>query len=361
MLQSMTLDDLENYARGAAFLGSGGGGNPSYGLMIAKNQLEQFGPVPIISIDSLKDDDLIVPLEFMGAPLVGREKLPSIVQFEKLVACIEDTYQKPIKAFCVAEIGGANALVPFYVAGKLKKPVVDGDLIGRAFPELQMISTHVLNIPPTKTFLADAFGNTVILNCSDFNQIEHYARQLTIAFGSRAACSLQVLNGIEARKGLLPNTLSKALKIGRSLITAREEHNLEKIFNDLEFRYIGKGVVTDINQTIEKGFSKGVITIENSQNKNSIWKIELQNEYLFVVENDQIIAETPDIITLLETETLTPLTSESIFFGASAYIVSAKAADLWYTPSGLGLVGPAVFKTQTCPLNNFSCEVPNGL
>ena len=36
------------------------------------------------------------------------------------------------------EVGGGNGLEPLVVASRLGLPAVDGDLMGRAFPELQV-------------------------------------------------------------------------------------------------------------------------------------------------------------------------------------------------------------------------------
>ena len=37
----LTLDNLENFTRGAAFLGTGGGGDPYIGKLMLKHQLEK--------------------------------------------------------------------------------------------------------------------------------------------------------------------------------------------------------------------------------------------------------------------------------------------------------------------------------
>ncbi len=38
------------------------------------------------------------------------------------------------------EIGGGNAIQPLMAAAHLKRPVIDSDMMGRAYPEAQMTS-----------------------------------------------------------------------------------------------------------------------------------------------------------------------------------------------------------------------------
>ena len=47
--------------------------------------------------------------------------------------------QKVSAILCI-EAGGLNSTIPFVAAAKLGLPIVDGDAMGRAFPELQMVS-----------------------------------------------------------------------------------------------------------------------------------------------------------------------------------------------------------------------------
>ena len=65
-MKTLNNEDLECMSLGAAILGSGGGGSPSYNLMIAQHMINTYGPVQMLEIDDLKHDDLVVPVAFMG-------------------------------------------------------------------------------------------------------------------------------------------------------------------------------------------------------------------------------------------------------------------------------------------------------
>ena len=69
-------ENIEDIALGAAVLGTGGGGDPYVGKLMAREAIRQYGPVELYTLDELDDDDLIVPAAGMGAPIVIVEKLP---------------------------------------------------------------------------------------------------------------------------------------------------------------------------------------------------------------------------------------------------------------------------------------------
>ena len=86
----LNLDNLQAYSLGATMLGSGGGGNTNILFDLIKYLMHTHGRVKVIKINELNHDDLVVPLAFVGAPLIGIEKIPNTRIFE-------DIYQK-IKA-----------------------------------------------------------------------------------------------------------------------------------------------------------------------------------------------------------------------------------------------------------------------
>ena len=50
---------LEDIALGAVVLGTGGGGDPYIGKLLAQQAIERNGPVQLITVDELDDDALI--------------------------------------------------------------------------------------------------------------------------------------------------------------------------------------------------------------------------------------------------------------------------------------------------------------
>jgi len=326
-MKYVTRDDCPSLAIGATLLGSGGGGDPEYDCLRTQQLIDQHGAIRVVQVEELHDDALVVPVGFMGAPLVSIEKLPSGKEYTAIFQSIERVFGKKIDALVALEIGGSNAFAPLLAAGGTEIAVVDGDMIGRAFPQLEMSSGNLFNIDIHPAFIADSFGNVLELRCKTSVEAEKYFRALCSAMGSTAAVSMYIMTGKEAKRALIRSTLSRACKLGR-----REEaycHNK-----------IASGIVTDMEQKIDDGFLRGKIVVEGESGSITI---DFQNEYLAVFKGQRMCAATPDIIAILDAETLLPLSVEQVKFGLQVVVISLDCDPLWKTEQGLLLVGPEAF------------------
>jgi DUF917 family protein len=341
-MYQMNKDDLERLALGSAVLGSGGGGDPVYDRLMAEYAIEKYGPVKIIEIKDLKEADLIAPFEFMGAPLAAIEQLAQGEEFLLIAEQIERTYDQKITAIVPGEIGGGNAFTPFMIAGRLGLPVIDGDMIGRAFPLLQMCSSNLAGISPAPAFLADGVGNHVILHAKSSEDLEKIARQIAVSMGSHCALSAFLMHGIEAKKAIIPGSISRACAIGQAILHALKNGTspTDAVVADSGGVLLARGIICDINQSIRDGFLEGTVQIKTER---GLIELIYQNEFLLAKREDQVLALTPDIITLLETESGTPITSESLRYGLRIDLIALPAPEIWQTDAGLKLVGPQAF------------------
>ena len=109
----------------------------------------------------VNDDELILPIAMMGAPTVMMEKFPSGNEFTQLVSMMEKLMQKKVSAILCIEAGGLNSTIPFVAAAKLGLPIVDGDAMGRAFPELQMCTFGVYGVNCSPVIVRDEKDNEI--------------------------------------------------------------------------------------------------------------------------------------------------------------------------------------------------------
>ena len=82
------------------------------------------------------------------------------------------------------ECGGSNCMVPLYTAPFLDLPVIDGDCMGRAFPELQHNTATIYGHPPYPACLS--YYNqrrAVILHCDSPKGLESHFRSACIDMG----------------------------------------------------------------------------------------------------------------------------------------------------------------------------------
>jgi DUF917 family protein len=54
----LLTEELEDLMVGAAILGSGGGGNPYVGKLLARQAIAEYGPVEVVPVDEVPDDGL---------------------------------------------------------------------------------------------------------------------------------------------------------------------------------------------------------------------------------------------------------------------------------------------------------------
>src|SRR4029078_1900476 len=161
------VDSLEDLAIGAGILGTGGGGNPYYGMLHAKRLIEEGATVAVIPPDEVPDNARVVSVGSMGAPTVSFERIHRGDEALVALRTLETYVGASATHLIPGEIGGANSMRPLVVAAQTGLPVVDGDGMGRAFPEIQMDTFSIYGVPIAPAAIADPRHNTVIFSRVD--------------------------------------------------------------------------------------------------------------------------------------------------------------------------------------------------
>jgi hypothetical protein len=128
----------------------------------SKQHKQKLKALLIMSLTDLPDDAYACEVGGMGAPTVSAEKLDSY-ECAAAVRGLSAALPHPITALLCAEVGGGNALEPLAVGMEQGLPVVDADLMGRAFPELQMSTAAIPGVILTPAAVADDKGNVLVM------------------------------------------------------------------------------------------------------------------------------------------------------------------------------------------------------
>lgn len=337
---------LDDIAVGAAILGTGGGGNPYIGMLLAKQAIRECGPVELVSVDEVADDALIVPSAMMGAPTVMVEKLPRGDEIIRAFETLEGYLGRRITHTVSIEAGGLNSTTPFAVAARLGLPLVDADGMGRAFPEIQMVTPTMFGVPATPMALADEKGNTAILETIDNRWTERLARSITIDMGCTAMIALYAMDGRTLKQAMVPGTISLAEELGRLVRETRAAHAdaVEAVARRLGGFHLFSGKVADVQRRTETGFARGEARLEGvDADAGSALVIRFQNEHLVAIRDGAIVASVPDLIVVLDAETGDPVTAEELRYGFRVTVIAAPCDGRWRTEAGLELVGPRYF------------------
>jgi hypothetical protein len=339
-------ENLEDLAVGAAVLGTGGGGDPYIGKLMAAQAIRQYGPVQLVDVMELDDDALVVPSAMMGAPTVMVEKIPSGEEIIEAFKALQEYLGRKIDATVSIEAGGLNSTTPFTVAARMGIPLVDADGMGRAFPEIQMVTCTMHGVSATPMSLADEKGNAAIINTINNRWTERFARSLTVDMGASAMIALYAMSGKQVKEAMVPGTLSLAETIGRAIREARAKHeNPVKAVLNLTHGYeVFRGKIADVQRRTVAGFARGEATFQGIDTfQNSQMVLQFQNEHLVAVQDGNIVVSVPDLITVLDIETGEPITTEGLRYGFRVVVLGMPCTPKWRTAAGLALVGPRYF------------------
>jgi DUF917 family protein len=342
MSWTITADQIPDLARGAAVLGTGGGGDPYIGALLATQALREHGDVTVVSLGEVPDDAVVLTVAMMGAPTVMVEKLPSLDEVTAPVHALGTYLGRPVTHIACAEVGGVNSTIPIAAAAALGLPLLDADGMGRAFPELQMVLPTLYGVTASPLAFSDEKGNIGVLQTVDNSWTERIARVACVEMGCSVMISGFSMSGDQAREALVPGSLSLCAEIGRTITTARDDKAdpVEAAVRLLGGRELFAGKVVDVQRATTTGFARGRARIEGA---DASVTLSFQNEHLIAESEGRILATTPDLIMVLDHDSGEPITTEALRYGQRVRVISAPSDERWHSAEALAMVGPGYF------------------
>jgi len=155
----------------------------------------------------------------------------------------------------------------------------------------------------------------------------------------------------EARRAIVPGTMSFALEVGRTLTSnygnAKQiEAPLKALFDQSDYgalKHLYTGKIVDINRKIVGGFDVGETTIESTGADAPPMTLSIKNEFLVATVGDRVVASVPDLITMVDHETSTPINSERIHYGQRVSVFGIGCPPHYRTERALSVVAPRAF------------------
>ena len=332
---------------GAALLGTGGGGNPYIGMLRAREIIRAGAQVRILPLDALPDDALIGTVGSIGSPAIGVEKVSEGRESYRAMRAIEDVMGVKMSALIAAEIGGANAMAPIVAAAHAGLPVLDGDGMGRAFPEVQMTTFAIYGERDAVSAISDDKGNVVIIRkVADMGWMERFSRATVVAMGGGGGGAGSPMPMKFVCEAAIPNTISLALRLGQAMLSARRERQdvVQRVVEVGNGKVFFTGKITDIRRELAGGFVRGEAVISGIEgDTGSEARIAIQNENLVLWIDGVPVLMVPDLIMNLERDTGEPITTEMLRFGQRVAVIGLPAHDLLKSEKALQVVGPQAF------------------
>ncbi len=349
MLEIKTSEQAQNLVLGATILGTGGGGDPVRGLQMLNEVLNEGKLIKVVKLKELSKDSVIAVPYFVGTIAPGVKVKKSIKIEDPISRAVEELESflgKKITAVVASELGGGNTPTALYIGAKLGLPVVDGDLLGRAAPELHQCTVHIYGIPMYPAAIATETGNVVLVKeYADIDDYEALARYLSVLGGRHSAVVDTPMNYKDADKALIKDSITLSLTLGKAVINARKEGKdpIEAVVKLLKGWKVFEGIVQRYEWRDEKGFLKGEALIKGIKEfETRMLKSWIMNEHIMVWIDNEPLVMPPDLFILLRKDG-EPVTNTDLKEGMDVIAVAAKAHKMWKTPEGLKYFGPRHF------------------
>ncbi|MDR2053717.1 MAG: DUF917 domain-containing protein [Treponema sp.] len=349
-MRTIGIKEIEDIALGASLLGSGGGGDPYVGKLMAIGAIREKGPVTLLDPDEIADDAFVVPIAMMGAPTVLAEKGTGRNEYQTLHDMVSSFYNRRIDALMPIEAGGVNSMLPFAAAARLGLPLVDADGMGRAFPELQMVTFTIGGVSATPMALTDEKGNSTIFKTITNKWTEDLARAVTMVSGGSVSISLYCMDGAIMKRYCVRNIVTRSEQLGRAIRTVKQGTGApEANFLEAAEGYkLFRGKITDVLREVRGAFNFGKALIQGTaEYKGKTASVEFQNENLVATVDGEIRATTPDLICLVDTETFVPVPTDALKYGKRVLVTGLRCYEAWRSREGLAIVGPRYFGYDT--------------
>lgn len=356
-----TRQDVEDFVRGCAFYGTGGGGLPKNGLESLLTTMEKGIEIGWVDVNDVPDNAVTACAFLMGSiaprtPEVLREMerfgLTKSVYKEKerlgkaLLELSEYTGKK-IEYVVPIELGGANTPGP--IAAGLENGIkpIDGDYTGRAIPEIPQTTPYLFGKKLWPITSVDEWGNvSIIKEAINYAMSERIGKLISAAAYGLAGDAGFLMTGKETKEVVIPGTLTECYNVGKLIRESRKagKDPVKEIASSLGGWILIKGKVTKKEWEDKLGYYWGTheITGEEEYAGNTA-KIWFKNENHICWKNDEVLVTSPDIITVVDAVTGEPYANPEIKEGDKVAVLGLKCRSVFRTEKGIEILGPKAF------------------
>lgn len=334
--QDVEEEDIAALERGCVLLGSGGGGRTSTAVRLLRAKL-RAAPVPLVPVTELPGDAMVVPVGLAGATGMLEEKPPSGGELTAAIAAVARWSGSRVDAIMSIESAGINGLMVFCC----ERPVVDADLMGRAFPRLGQSSTSRRGVQAGPYALVDAAGRTTIMDRVDPEAGERLMRGALQAGGGWAAFAHWPIRAADLAEQAVVGSLSRALALGRAMLALPDRAPRAPALGG---RLHGAGRVVEV---VRSAGGDGRVTVLDDG--GAVLRVEMENEYQVVFADGVPVATTPDVICLLEVRTGRPVGCDEVRQGPRVEVLQLPGPAFWRRPDRLPQVSPSAFGIDVPP------------
>ncbi|ALM74496.1 DUF917 domain-containing protein [Thermococcus barophilus] len=331
-------DSLIDIITGSTVLGCGGGGSPNNGLRLVKKELKRGREFKIINIHGIPNHKRTVSAYFVG-PIDEGKKYGNLAT--EAIVGLADFLNEDFFAIIPTEMGGNSTAVALSASARLGIPTVNGDMAGRAVPELHHSVYYVYGHNMAPFSMVTRQGDVMIVpKIKNDITAEKLVRGVVSSTNSKVGVASHPIRGKISKKILIKNSLSYAQKLGKIL---READNWISEFLKEGAFLLFKGKCIFLKWKNEKGFTVGELELQGiDEFKGESYRIWFKNENIASWRNGKIDVTVPDLITTLTLDGK-PVINSEIKVGKEYVVFGFKAPEIWRSQKGLEIFGPKYF------------------
>ncbi len=315
-------------------------------------QFERGKKLTLASIDEFNEEDLLASPYFVGsvAPTQPKKKMPEVIDdpIARAIQLLEKRLGKKVAGTVASEIGGGNTAASFAIAAKLGIPMLDGDLMGRAGPELHQSTVHIFGFLMTPSAIVSNSGNQMVVDTyASIDDYESIARYASVVSQGHVAVVDTPLTKPQARRCVIHGSISHCVEIGnaRKAAVLKGKDPTSAVASKLSNgKIIFEGTVSDYSWKDERGFLFGEATLEGAQQwRGHKLKSWIMNEHIICWVDDKHAVMSPDLIIFLDKETGKGITNDKLAKGREVIALGASIDEVWRASRGIELFGPRHF------------------
>lgn len=372
MGQIKTMEDVNDFLRGANFMSASGGGDPVVEREQLGSDLEEGLDIGWVPLTTFHDDDLLICCCYSGSiapesfddPSERARDLGGHLVYERplveAVRALERRVGKAAAGLISIEIGGINTGAILSAAARMGVPLVDADYSGRAIPELHttVLSIHQVDVLPF--VLVDRFGNEIVIERSPSHAwTERMGKHLALSSLGIIACAFAAIPADTVKKIAVEGTITECLKLGRSIRLARESDGnpVEAAARELGGQVIFGGCLVT-REWANTGYMEGIHEIDGTGpfagHRLRVW---FRNENHVTWLDDKPWVASPDLIEFCDPETGEPVVNTYLTLGQAVAVVGRRRRDQFDSPAGLATLGPQHFGFKDFPFTGIEVLV----
>jgi len=356
------LIEIQDFARGATFFGTGGGGAYKTGVELLQEQFEAGREIGWVDVADIPDDIFTASAFGMGSIAPKGEETKEEM---KALGCLQELYPrrtdrlihalselerysgKKIGALVPGEIGGGNSCMCVAVAAETSRPAIDGDYAGRAVPCIFQTGPYIAHKPLLPLASVDGWGDVCFIDTAcNWRMAERIGKHLSMA--AFLGCSIAgfLMTGADMKQAVFPATMTRSLEVGRLIRETFERGGdpINVVAQSLGGWVLCRGVVSKKESWDKEGYYWGYHTFTGSGEFSGVeLKVFFKNENHICWRNGEVLATSPDIITVVDDRTGQPQTNNLIEEGMQLAVIGLKAQRLSRSPRGIETLGPHNF------------------